>query len=421
MLIEQILERKNLQIAFKRVKKNKGSAGVDNISQDEFPKYLQENWVTIKQEILEEKYKPNPVRKVEIPKPNGGIRQLGIPTLTDRLVQQAILQILSPIYEKKFSNSSFGFRPGKSAHQALKQSQGYINEGYKYTVDMDMAKFFDTVNHDRLMKRMTEDIKDKTLLRLIRKYLNAGIMDKGVKIKSEVGTPQGGPLSPLLANIVLDELDKELESRGHKFCRYADDCNIYVKSKRAGERVMQSTTKFIEEKLKLKVNQSKSAVDMPSKRKFLGFSIYWNRKGEARITVSRKSKQRLQEKIKELTRRNRSMNLKTRIDRIDQYLTGWLNYYQIADMKTFLIKEEGRLKRRLRMCIWKQWKKVRTRYRRLKQLGLSHTEAIKYANTRKGYWRVSNSPILTRTLTNDYFDKLGLTNLTKDYLKLKSI
>lgn len=268
---------------------------------------------------------------------------------------------------------------------------------------------------------MTEDIKDKTLLRLIRKYLNAGIMDKGVKIKSEVGTPQGGPLSPLLANIVLDELDKELESRGHKFCRYADDCNIYVKSKRAGERVMQSTTKFIEEKLKLKVNQSKSAVDMPSKRKFLGFSIYWNRKGEARITVSRKSKQRLQEKIKELTRRNRSMNLKTRIDRIDQYLTGWLNYYQIADMKTFLIKEEGRLKRRLRMCIWKQWKKVRTRYRRLKQLGLSHTEAIKYANTRKGYWRVSNSPILTRTLTNDYFDKLGLTNLTKDYLKLKSI
>jgi group II intron reverse transcriptase/maturase len=360
-----------------------------------------------------------PVRRVPIPKPNGGTRELGIPTLTDRFIQQAILQILTPIFDPTFSEHSYGFRPGKSAHQAVRKAREYINEGYTTVIDLDLEKFFDTVNHDRLMARLAKTIEDKQLLKLIGSYLRAGIMDKGVCIRTTVGTPQGGPLSPLLANIVLDELDKELEKRGHRFCRYADDCNIYVKTLRAGERVRQGTVNFIEQHLKLKVNQDKSAVDRPYRRQFLGFSFYRNKAG-VQIRIADKAKKRMADRVRALTERRVSMNNMQRIERLNQYLTGWLNYFRIANARGFLEDTDKHIRSRLRMCIWKQWKRVRTRYRNLKKLGLSHTEAIKYANTRKGYWRIAGSNVLKTTLTNEYFkDELELMSLVEEYLDLR--
>ena len=419
-LMERIVEQDNCRRAYKRVMANKGAPGMDSITIEDFPNHLRARWPYIRQQLLDGTYKPRPVRRVPIPKQDGGTRNLGIPTLTDRFIQQVILQILTPIFDPTFSDSSFGFRPRRSAHAAVEKARQHIEKGYTTVVDLDVEKFFDTVNHDRLMARLAQRIEDKRLLRLIRRYFAAGILANGIYVRTPMGTPQGGPLSPLLANVVLDELDRELEWRGHRFCRYADDCNIYVRTPRAGERVMQSMTRFIEKKLKLRVNQEKSAVGKPNTRRFLGFSFYW-RKGKTRIAVAQKTKQRLTRTIRELTsRRRNNRTLDDRIRLINQYLTGWIAYFSLADAASFLEEVDGTLKRRLRMGIWKQWKTVRTRYRNLRNLGLSHTNALKYANTRKGSWRIAGSAILTTTLTNRYFKERGLLPLVETYQRLRA-
>jgi RNA-directed DNA polymerase len=417
-LLERIVDKRNIYEAYKRVVANKGSHGVDGMKVDELLPFLQEHYETLKASLLSGKYKPQPVRRVEIPKPNGGVRLLGIPTVVDRLIQQAIYQVINPIFDKEFSDSSYGFRPKRNAHMALKQAQIYINKGYKYVVDMDLEKFFDNVNHDLLMHLVARKIQDKRLLKLIRKYLNSGIILKGMLVKSEEGTPQGGPLSPLLSNILLDELDKELERRGHKFCRYADDCNIYVRSLRAGERVLKSITKFLERKLKLKVNTEKSAVSSPTKRKFLGYSFYYGKDG-VRFRVHDKSYERLKEKIRKITNRNISMNFGYRIKKLNEIIVGWVNYFKLADMKTKLMELDQWIRRRLRAVVWKSWKLVRTRFKNLMKLGVPREIAWQYANTRKGYWRISNSHILNKTITNQRLINQGFKSLSSQYNKFR--
>jgi len=413
-LLEKILMRENMILAIKRVEKNKGSHGVDGMKYDELRANIIRNWKSIKQKLLEGTYKPAPVRRTEIPKPNGGTRLLGIPTVIDRMIQQAIAQELSKIYEPTFSDSSYGFRPGRSQHMAIRKAKEYINEGYKWVVDTDLEKYFDTVNHDILMERLSRKIKDKRVLKLIRKYLESGIMMNGLVKLSEEGVPQGGPLSPLLSNIMLDEVDKELEKRGHRFCRFADDCNVYVKTKKAGERVLKSIKNLIENKLKLKINEAKSAIDLVDKRKFLGFSFYFTEKG-AEIRIHPKSYERFKAKIKEKTNRNTGISMGYRLKKLGEVTNGWINYYGIAKGKRKLKRIEGWTRRRLRACIWKQWKRVRTRYKNLAKLGTPKYEAWRYANTRKGYWRISNSPILSITLNNKYLEKLGYKSIIKRY------
>ena len=414
MLLEEVLERNNMLLALKRVISNKGSHGVDGMKIDELREHIKKHWDTIKAKILESKYNPSPVRRVEIPKVDGGVRLLGIPTVQDRLIQQAIAQVLSRIYEPLFSNNSFGFRPRRGAKDAVTKSKQYINEGNRWVIDMDLEKFFDKVNHDILMGKLEKKIKDKRLLSLIRKYLKSGILINGVSVTSAEGTPQGGPLSPLLANIMLDELDKELEKRGHKFCRYADDNNVYVKSKRAGIRVMESMIKLIENKLKLKVNKDKSAVDFVSKRKFLGFSFYFA-KGVAEIRIHEKSIKRFKDKIKFYTNRNIGISMESRLKKLNQIMMGWINYYGIANAVAKLKELDKWIRRRLRACIWKQWKKISTRHRNLVKLGINKYKAWEYANTRKGYWRISKSPILSKSLNNKYLESLGFVSLTQTY------
>ena len=319
-LMEEVLSRSNLELALKRVRQNKGSAGIDGMTVDELPDYLKRNWEGIKLQLLQGKYKPSPVKRVDIPKPDGGVRQLGIPTVTDRFIQQALCQVLQREYDKTFSDSSFGFRPNRSAHQAVLKAQAYQDEGYHYVVDLDLEKFFDRVNHDKLMGKVRRDIQDVRVLKLIRAYLNAGIMDNGIIIRSEEGTPQGGPLSPLLSNIVLDDLDHELEKRGHRFVRYADDCNIYVKTPRAGERVMKSVKEFIEKKLKLKVNEKKSKVDKPTKRKFLGFSFFKN--VTIKIKIAPESVDRFKGKIRKITSPRRRVKFLDLVMELKTYMTG---------------------------------------------------------------------------------------------------
>ena len=415
--LERILSRENLLLAMKRVISNKGSQGVDGMTVYELKQFLQMNWIRIREDIFNNEYKPMPVRRVEIPKPSGGTRLLGIPTVLDRFIQQAIAQELNLIYDENFSENSFGFRPRRAAKDAIKKAESYINEGYRWVVDIDLEKFFDKVNHDILMYKLSKDIKDKRVLKLIRKYLQSGIMINGIVVSNEEGTPQGGPLSPLLSNIMLDELDKELEKRGHRFCRYADDCNIYVKSKRAGERVMENITSFIEGKLKLKVNINKSAVERPWKRKFLGFTL-GIMFGKAYSSISKQSLKKHKDKLREILSRSNPMTLEQRIIKLNQVNIGWINYYGIAKCKGIAVQLDKWIKLRLRMCIWKQWKKVKTRYKNLKKLGLNHYQAIKFANTRKGYWRVANSAILKTTLTNQFFNDLGLKSLTRQYIKI---
>lgn len=417
-LLEKIVDKRNFFAAYKRVVANKGSHGIDGMRVDELLPYLQEHYQTLKADLLEGKYNPKSVRRVEIPKPNGGKRLLGIPTVIDRLIQQAIAQIINPIFDRDFSESCFGFRQNRSAHMALKQAQVYINEGYKYVVDMDLEKFFDNVNHDILMHLVSRKIEDKRVLKLIRKYLNSGIMTKGMLVKSEVGAPQGGPLSPLLSNIILDELDKELEKRGHKFCRYADDSNIYVKSMRSGQRVLESITTFLKQKLKLKVNTEKSAVSSPTKRKFLGYSFYYGKNG-IKFSTHDKSYERFKEKIRKITNRNVSMNFNDRIKKLNEITTGWINYFKLADMKSKLTKLDGWIRRRLRACVWKTWKKVSTRFQNLKKLGIPESKAWEFSNTRKGYWRISNSPILSKTITNERLINHGFKSLSSQYNKLR--
>jgi RNA-directed DNA polymerase len=413
-LLENILDRENLNLAFKRVKSNKGSHGVDGMKVDELLPFLKQNGETIKQKLLEGSYRPTPVRRVEIPKPDGGVRLLGIPTVLDRWLQQAVAQVLSPIFEEEFSPNSYGFRPGRSAKQAVEAARKHIENGYKWAVDLDLEKFFDRVNHDKLMSQVAKKVQDKRVLKLIRLYLESGVMINGVKVESEEGCPQGGPLSPLLSNIMLDSFDKELERRGHKFCRYADDSNVYVKSRRAGERVMRSVTKYLEETLKLKVNREKSAVERPEKRKFLGFSFYY-RRGGVGIRVHEKPVMKFKLKIKEITSRSNAQSMEQRITKLNQTVIGWTNYFGIADMRNKALDLDEWIRRRLRMCYWKQWKKIKARHDNLVKLGVENYKAWEFANTRKGYWRISNSPILAITLTNKYFEKLGVQSLTKRY------
>jgi group II intron reverse transcriptase/maturase len=411
-MLERILSRDNLNLAYKKVKSNRGSPGIDGMTVEELLPFLRQQGETLRQGILGGEYNPQPVRRVEIPKPDGGVRQLGIPTVADRLIQQAIAQELNKTFDAGFSASSYGFRSGKSAHQAIVAARGHIEQGYRWTVDIDLEKFFDRVNHDKLMALVARKVKDKRVLKLIRKYLESGIMLNGVKVKSEEGTPQGGPLSPLLANIMLDELDKELEQRGHKFCRYADDCNIYVKSQKAGERVMESITRYIEEVLNLKVNRNKSAVDRPSRRKFLGFSFYVM-KGKARNFIHKKPIARFKAKVKEITSRSNGKSMDMRKERLNWLINGWVNYFHIADMEKVAKELDHWIGRRIRMCYWKQWKKISTRYENLLKLGANKRKAWEYANTRKGYWQIANSPILATTLTNEYLKKQGFLSLTK--------
>ncbi len=412
--MEQVLSRDNLLNAIKRVEKNKGKHGVDEMPVTALRGHIMLNWNELRQSLADGTYIPLPVRRVEIPKPDGkGKRKLGIPTVTDRFIQQAITQVLTKIYDPSFSKCSFGFRPRRRAHDAVILAQSYIEEGYRWVVDIDLEKFFDKVNHDRLMSKLATRIQDKTLLHLIRKYLSSGVMKGGLVSPNLEGTPQGGPLSPLLSNIVLDELDKELERRGHRFVRYADDCNIYVKSKRAGERVMVAMTRFIEGKLKLKVNREKSAVDRPWKRKFLGFSFSSNLKPKVRI--SPQSIKRFKDKIRKLTSRRKSIAMEVRINKLNEYLVGWVNYYHLADTRSVFAKLEGWLNRRLRMIRWKEWKLPKTKVKKLIELGVPKGKAYEWGNTRKAYWRISKSPILQKTLRNTYWHSLGLKSITARY------
>ncbi|MBP0727360.1 group II intron reverse transcriptase/maturase [Bacillus sp. RG28] len=413
MLMERILTRENLLNALKRVERNGGSHGVDNMSTKDLRSYIVIHWDELKQSLENGTYQPQPVRRVEIPKPNGGVRLLGIPTVLDRFIQQAITQILTPIYDPSFSEHSYGFRPQRRGHDAVRKAKGFIKKGYRWVVDIDLEKFFDKVNHDKLMGILAKRINDKVLLKLIRSYLNAGVMIGGIFSESTEGTPQGGPLSPLLSNIILDELDRELETRGHKFVRYADDCNIYVKSKKAGLRTMSGIVSFIETKLKLKVNMEKSSVDRPWKRKFLGFSFTITR--EPKIRISKESIKRVKQKIKELTSRKAPIPMHIRIQKLNKYLIGWCGYYALADTSNHFINLDKWIRRRLRMCLWKQWKLPRTRVRKLIGLEVDKQKAYEWGNSRKGYWRIAHSPILNRTIGNKFWEIQGLKSLYQRY------
>jgi group II intron reverse transcriptase/maturase len=414
-LLEWVLERGNMKRAYEQVVRNKGSHGIDNMTVDQLMPYLKVNWEQIKSQLLAGTYKPSAVRRVEIPKPDGGIRLLGIPTVLDRMIQQGIAQILNGVFDQTFSESSYGFRRGRRAHDAIEAAQEHISEGYKWVVDIDIEKFFDRVNHDKLMSLIAKQVGDKRLLRLIRRYLESGVMINGLEVISEDGVPQGGPLSPLLSNIMLNELDKELEERGHRFVRYADDCNIYVKSKRAGERVYESVKLFLETKLKLKVNEEKSAVDIPERRRFLGFSFYRTKGGMPGIRIHPLSYRRLREKVKRVTNRNWGVSMDYRLKKLAEITNGWVNYFSIADCVSLLSDLDCWIRRRLRACIWKQWKKGKTKYKNLRRLGLSDTTAWMFANTRKGYWRISKSPILSTTITNQRLENKGFKSLVKRY------
>jgi len=405
-LLEMILSPQNLNKAYKQVKSNKGSGGIDGLGVDKLLPYLLEHKESLLQSIAKGTYQPNPVRRVEIPKEVGKKRQLGIPTVVDRVIQQATAQILSPIYEPLFSKFSYGFRPKRSAHHALMQCQEYISSGYKYTVDMDLEKYFDTVSHSKLIEVLSRTITDGRVISLIHKYMNAGVIEKGKFVETVVGVPQGGPLSPLLSNIMLNELDKELDSRGHKYVRYADDCMILCKSKRAAQRTLTHIIPFIEEKLYLKVNKGKTVVAHVKDVKFLGHGFYIN-KGKGRLRVHPKSITKMKEKVKLLTSRSNGWGNERRKEALRQYITGWVNYFKLADMKNLLIETDKWYRRRIRMVIWKQWKKGKTRFPNLIKLGLNRFQAYMFANTRKGYWRTAKSPILQTTISNESLQQAG--------------
>jgi group II intron reverse transcriptase/maturase len=417
-LMEQVIQKTNVQKALKRVIANQGAAGVDKMEVTDLPAFLTRSWPRIQTELLAGTYHPQPVKRVEIPKTGGGTRLLGIPTAVDRFIQQAILQVLSPLIDPTFSEASFGFRPGRNAHQAIERARQYIKEGYEVVVDIDLEKFFDRVNHDILMHRLSCRIADKRLLKLIRAYLSAGVMVEGVRMNVEEGTPQGGPLSPLLANILLDDLDQELTRRGHRFVRYADDCNIYVKTERAGQRVMDSVKEFLSKKLKLTVNKEKSAVDHVKKRKFLGFS-FLIRKGEVLLTLPRQSKERFKTSIRRLTAGHTGCPLAERIRRLNSYLTGWVAYYHHADTSTFFRDMDSWIRHRLRMCLLKQWKKPATVKRHLLARGIAPIEAAQLSSSRLGYWRLSLSPQMHRAFDNIFWKLNGLVSLLDKYQKLR--
>jgi RNA-directed DNA polymerase len=409
-LMEAVVEKGNMHTAYRRVVSNAGSAGIDKMGVTELKNYLWVEWPRIKEELLSGKYTPQAVLRVEIPKPGGkGKRKLGIPTVVDRLIQQALLQILTPIFDPGFSSSSYGFRPGRSAHQAVLKAQEYIEQGNTWVVDIDLEKFFDRVNHDMLMARVARKIKDKRVLRLVRGFLQAGVMENGLVAASKEGTPQGGPLSPLLSNIMLDDLDKELERRGHPFCRYADDCNIYVKSQRAGERVKESITAFLTQRLKLKVNDEKSAVDRPWKRKFLGYTVLPGKR--VRLRIAPASVQRLKSNLRQMFRMGRGWNVVRLVERLTSTLRGWINYFRLADVKQTLEELDQWIRRRLRCVLWRQWKRPFARARNLMKQGLPEAKAWKSATNGRGPWWNAGAQHMNLAFPKRYFDSLGLLSL----------
>lgn len=419
-LFESILDRENLRLAYRQVKRNGGAAGVDGMTVGELLEYLHEHKESFLASLRHESYRPQPVRRVEISKPDGGVRLLGVPTVMDRMIQQAIAQVLGPILDRDFSENSFGFRPGRSAHQAIRQAREYYNQGYRRVVDLDLSKYFDTINHELLMGMLRERIKDERVLRLIKRYLKSGVMVNGVVNRTEEGSPQGGNLSPLLSNLYLTVFDRELERRGHRFVRYADDVNIYVKSQRAAERVLKSCTKFLEAKLKLRVNESKSNAGSPLKLKFLGFALHSTSAGKAGIRIHEKSIDRFKSKVRELTRRNQGRAIEHVLERLRQYTIGWMHYYAIADMKTLMTASGEWIRRKIRTYVWKQWKRVRTRFAKLQELGINRGKAWEWANTRRGHWRIAGSWIMTRTLTNQRLAEMGYDDVLIRYNALHS-
>ena len=418
-LLEAVVERENMWWALKRVERNQGAAGMDHMTVAQLRPYLREHWPRIKEELLAGKYQPQPVLKVEIPKPGGkGMRMLGIPTVVDRLIQQAIHQVLSPLFEASFSETSYGFRPQRSAQQAVLKAREYVREGRRWVVDIDLEKFFDRVNHDVLMSRLARRIKDKRVLRLIRRYLQAGMMSGGLTTARSEGTPQGGPLSPLLSNILLDELDKELERRGHRFCRYADDSNIYVRSRSAGERVMKSISRFLERRLRLRVNAEKSAVARPWERKFLGYSLTWHR--QSRLKVAASSVQRLKEKLREIFRRGRGRKLGKLIeDELTPLLRGWMNYFRLAEVKGLFEELDGWIRRKLRGVIWRQWKRALRRTKGLMGRGLDAVQARKSATNGRGPWWNAGASHMHAAFPKSYFDRCGLLSLLDHRLRFQ--
>lgn len=409
-LMEEVCERENCKQALKRVKANKGSPGVDGMTGDDLTDLLKRHWPAIREQLLSGAYRPQPVKRVEIPKPDGGVRKLGIPTVLDRFIQQAVMQVLQRKWDRTFSEHSYGFRPGRSAHQAVEAAQQYIAAGYRWCVDLDLEKFFDRVSHDKLMARIAERVSDKRVLRLIRAFLTAGVMESGLVCATEEGTPQGGPLSPLLSNIVLDEFDRELERRGLRFARYADDCNVYVRSRRAGERVMESLKRFITTKLKLKVNEQKSAVARPWERKFLGFSF--TNAGVPKRRIAPKAVDRFKERVRELTRRTRGVSIERMAEDLARYLRGWIGYFGRCETPSVLDGLEQWTRRRLRSALWKQWKRGSVRFAELRKRGVGKNLAAQTAGSAHGPWRLANSPALAIALPNAYFDSLGIPRLT---------
>lgn len=414
MLMEQVLFKDNLNNAYKRVKRNKGVCGVDGMSIDDARIFIVNNRDTLIESIMNGTYRPMPVLAHDIPKDDGTSRRLGIPIVIDRIIQQAINQVLMNIYDVNFHENSFGFRPNRSAQQAVLKAKTYIEDGYVYVVDIDMKKYFDTINQDKLMYLLTKTIKDKRLLKLINRFLKCGVSENGVVTKSVIGVPQGGPLSPILSNIYLNELDKELARRGLNFVRYADDLQIYVKSERAGLRVLERIANYLEQNLKVEVNSSKSAVRYYNRSKFLGFSFY-KIKGIVKVSIHPKSRLKFKNRVREILKRNRGRNIELVIKQLNVFIRGWINYFKISSNSSFVLKMVSWIRRKIRVYIWKQWKKISARHRNLVRLGTSSAKAWEHANTRKGLWRISNSPVLACTLTNDYISRLGLINIYKLY------
>ena len=411
-LMEEICDRENLKEALRRVKANKGSAGIDGMTVGDLADHLKQHWPAIRERLLSGTYEPNPVRRVEIPKPDGGVRKLGIPTVLDRLIQQAVMQVLQRQWDGTFSEHSYGFRPGRSAHQAVAQAQQYIAEGHGWCVDLDLEKFFDRVNHDKLMGRIAKRVGDKRLLKLIRAFLSAGVMENGLVSPSVEGTPQGGPLSPLLSNLVLDELDRELERRGHRFVRYADDCNIYVRSERAGQRVMESVTRFVTQALKLKVNEAKSAVAQPQERKFLGFSFAVGPK--VKRIIAPKALDRFKQRIREVTRRAKGVSMKTTIEELASYMRGWRSYFGFCETPEVLLALTRWVRLRIRAAMWRQWKTPRRRREALLELGVRPRLASNTAGSGLGPWYLAKAKALSVGLSNAYLKSLGLPSLVDD-------
>jgi RNA-directed DNA polymerase len=412
-LMEEVCERTNLIRAWKRVRENQGSPGVDGRTIDDTLAYLREHWPTIEAQLRNGTYTPQPVKRVLIPKPDGGVRKLGVPCVVDRLIQQALLQVLQPRWDPTFSEHSYGFRPGRSAHQAVAQAQQYIAEGYTWVVDIDLEQFFDRVCQDRLMARLAARITDKRVLKLIRAFLHAGVLENGLLRPTEQGTPQGGPLSPLLSNVVLDELDRELTRRGHRFCRYADDSNIYVRSRQAGERVMASVSRFLTRKLRLTVNAAKSAVARPAERSFLGFCLA----NDGRLrSIAPQGLTRFKRRVRDLTRRTRGVSLPQLIEPLARYLRGWRQYFGFCQTPRELAHLDAWIRQRLRMYLWRQWRNGRNRFRELRRRGVPKFRAAVAAGSPTGYWRMARHPAVQQALRNAYFDTLGLPRLAPSSL-----